>query len=111
MLFDTLTCFDFAMLLFLPLPVLYWSFPLLSILTDDTLYTSCRSTLHQGLMSPSAVCAHLSTPTFVPLLPSTAYEALYLFCVDDCAAGLCDAMFGRTINDITKIKFFDNAKK
>eukprot|EP00105_Crassostrea_gigas_P041638 XP_019925786.1 PREDICTED: peroxidase-like protein [Crassostrea gigas] len=40
------------------------------------LYTACRSTLHQGFLSPSPVCVHLLSRTSVPLLPSTAYAAL-----------------------------------
>ena len=52
-------------------------------------------------MSPLAVSVQLSTRISVPLLPSTAHAALWSGNVDDCAAGLPNAMFGRTVNEIT----------
>lgn len=110
--FSSFTIFRFNLqrCYFLHLPP-YLSIPLLSILTDMMLYTACRSTLHQGLASPSSVFVQLLTTKFVPLLPSTAYAALQSSFVVDCSAGLPNAMFGRTVHDITKNKDFCNNDK
>lgn len=39
-------------------------------------YTVCRSTIHQGFVSPPSVEEHLSMAMSVPLIPSTAYPAV-----------------------------------